>query len=212
MALIESGHAARAVGATALNEHSSRSHTIVRVVIDTRDAPPPASSKGAPLESAAASAVAAMDGSTGAIPGGTSVSAGGPLTPGLSFGHTSGHTHITPSGPSLSTGGAMRSHAGVTRSTPSTTAQGSAGQQQQQQGQGHVKRTTLLHLVDLAGSERLAKTGSTGARCHKGGIFGPEQYTPLLHSRRGMHFSKAGLQVCAGHSVLPALPGYLHGA
>jgi hypothetical protein len=160
MSLIESGHAARAVGATALNEHSSRSHTIVRVVIETRDAPPAASHKASQLDPAAASAVAAVDGTAG----GTSVSAGGALTPGLSFSHTSGHAHITPSATSLSVGGAVKSYAGgVVRSTPSTTAQGAAGQQQQQQqGLGQLKRTTLLHLVDLAGSERLAKTGSTG--------------------------------------------------
>lgn len=148
MALIESGHAARAVGATALNEHSSRSHTIVRVVVETRDAPPAASSKGAPLVAAAASAVSAVDGTVGG--GSSSMSAEGAATQGSSFGLTG----ITPSAPSLSAGGTAR----VARSTPSTTAQGAAGQQQQ----GQLKRTTLLHLVDLAGSERLAKTGSTG--------------------------------------------------
>lgn len=44
LSLVESGNGARAVGATKLNEYSSRSHTIVRVLVETRG--PPAASSG----------------------------------------------------------------------------------------------------------------------------------------------------------------------
>lgn len=48
--LVEAGCASRAVGATHLNERSSRSHTIVRVQLEARGPPPPRTGGGKPVQ------------------------------------------------------------------------------------------------------------------------------------------------------------------
>jgi hypothetical protein len=176
--LMAIGEANRHVASTNMNLRSSRSHTLFKMVIESRqvgvggDGSPGLADPVAVLEQArAAAAVAALHppplplSARPTSRGGfrdrdrdrdrDDASVGGAVAVNGNYNGTGGGLSRTMSNASISFGGAPATPVvvGVPTGTPSLVAAG-----------GAVVRVSSLHLIDLAGSERVSKTGSSGTQ------------------------------------------------
>jgi len=167
--LMAIGEANRHVAATNMNLRSSRSHTLFKMVIESRRVE---------TVGAAPARGTLLDGSTLPVTGGSITPSGAPTMTSL----PSSASLLTPRSAAGGAGGGglasapslarmMSSASGLQAAVAASTGAGAAGGAPSlTSASGTVVRVANLHLIDLAGSERVSKTGAAGTQLKESGV------------------------------------------